>query len=1384
VERLFVFDSFDEEIMRNIDMTQSTMGNSMLAFPPLEDVEMMDMHLNVVVNDLAVSIFRDLEAKIMASDAVSEKFVAKAPQGTFKGSLHKILQGDKNKEVADAPTQPTKVSLGDMAAFVSPKSKLAKETRSRGVSRNTSFTSDLRNVSNQATDAASTPKLLTPLDQFHDMANLSPRDVDEYTRRDLARREKWAADFSLMAGSPLDAYERYLRAAEMCRTGTPDPLWYAAALEGCAAAHIAMAEAGGYGVDDYLEQFQMPDEIMALAKEPRQQSGNHSRQTLPEVVFALCEEALNITNRHEKLAPLHAELLLKLADYVAISAESHLRCRWGEGPGCFVGELGDTPRWEKTSIFKMTFSEPKTKDGSGDMININTFNRTKQVCELLQEAVSVGSLNPTTRVDVAARCARLCLDGVRATQWKGRVVEQVRLPRKAAFFAVVAAETMTISNSAKSATAARDLWLLATRLYSKNGNSLSEGGSYGWATLRATALDALSAQGNTPMSNQAALDLLVLLSELQPKVAKTGQANSVIPAKSSNPTRRESILGVRRQSKAAGSVGFERQNKLLTSETSDVSGSKVLTEEGDEEPERNTSSVSTFAKQIRASFAAITPNSTIITLESKWADGQAILPVDVPLSPVSRTAFTIRGLGCVWQSAVAEHCSMAQEECIQRITALRRSLATSSIIQTQNSSDGANRLPVYVSSDMVIDNESNLALERFVTKSKDDADKGAMATFFNPYEKAKDVKMIIVAEEEERTMTIQFGNRLCIPLEVQRCKLIFKEDVNDRVKASALSFVLPSKVCSFVVHFPFSVLADSPANLSEAVSNEFEVAGIELTFLGRVHFIPVYAANGDAAVLSSRAPEVPSPVSIYPLRVATKRPSTVGEPSKPHFEVCPSQPRLQVLFEKSSAPVESVATYSISLADGEMFTLPSLQLKNYSGPTLRGKIERLQILVVDLPGLPETKLFDTDGGHEKSGEAFSKQKNGEHGSVPIRLCALASSLSLDDINSGQICSAGTFVTFQISAANNMKQLMPDGATFRLRFRYRGVASPGSEVWRKHEITYRVTCITGPRISSMEFRPELSSFSSYSDMCHSFAARQALTPTNIETEKNKVVNEIDCNKMFRVGLDKGMHVASREIGFILTIANETKSEISLSRDDGPVGGFQNYPIQSMQVHSGVSAKIPVVIPRISRTAGDGSPLDLTTEIVSKTRLFWAIESSDGTSERAEGQLRIPRDALDEIVSTHPSFVQQVCEAPCTIVLHVGGSVVSGAPSSAPLGSVVDLQAEANVAEWVPKDIVSKCSLTLEFACIRERDTDMIHGKQSSRDHIWAGKLMQKYRMDAKDLKHTARIVFTNPGRYCVSACARIVHDDAVQGVEEIWWAPVSSSFVVDQCQVSQ
>lgn len=293
----------------------------------------------------------------------------------------------------------------------------------------------------------------------------------------------------------MDAYERYSRAAEMCKA-SPDPLWYAAALEGCAAAHIAMAEAGGYNVDAYLEQnFQLPDEFMQMANNiPLQESRKQtSKQTLPTVVFALCEEALHILNRNAKLAPLQAELLLKLGAYVADVDEAHLRCRWGEGEGCYAGDPSDPKRWDRPSVSQLAFQELKGKDGE-DLIALSTVTRCQMFTKILHRAASTGALAPLSRADVAATCARLCIRGIVPTQWKNHPKkERIQMFRKAALFATVAAESISQCADMESAMQGSGLWLTACQFYSRDSNADGTP-NYGWATLRASSLYALSQQ--------------------------------------------------------------------------------------------------------------------------------------------------------------------------------------------------------------------------------------------------------------------------------------------------------------------------------------------------------------------------------------------------------------------------------------------------------------------------------------------------------------------------------------------------------------------------------------------------------------------------------------------------------------------------------------------------------------------------------------------------------------------------------------------------------------------------------------------------------------------------------------------------------------------------
>ena len=359
-----------------------------------------------------------------------------------------------------------------------------------------------------------------------DLNSLSTRDVECLMRRNAARREKHSADLALLAGSPLDAYERYTRAAEGAKLAH-DPLWYAASLEGVATSFVAMSDTGGHGADLYLEHnFQYPKEIMKLAldmtnaqsEDGKEMKVDHKKTTMSSAVIALLEDACAFLCRDMRLASIYTELLLKMAWYVAELEELHLRCRWGEGFSGGEGQSdadghsmtaaisGQQKRWENTSVAKIDLDALRKKGKLGPLLSAGSVAQCRRFTELLHQAVSNSGLDSYTRALAATRCAKLCLRGVKIPLWdEGDILnsnpfKRIFLPRKAAFFTVIAAEAMTQSRAIEASRRAGSLWAAASHLYSKEENEFHEDRSYAWSTLRATVLHALSLQGDSASS--------------------------------------------------------------------------------------------------------------------------------------------------------------------------------------------------------------------------------------------------------------------------------------------------------------------------------------------------------------------------------------------------------------------------------------------------------------------------------------------------------------------------------------------------------------------------------------------------------------------------------------------------------------------------------------------------------------------------------------------------------------------------------------------------------------------------------------------------------------------------------------------------------------------
>jgi len=934
---------------------------------------------------------------------------------------------------------------------------------------------------------------------------------------------------------------------------------------------------------------------------------------------------------------------------------------------------------------------------------------------------------------------------------------------------VVAAETMLATARNDKEQSSRDLWLLASQLYTKNSNPPDHGGDYGWAALRGITLNAISILGQNATSHQAGEELLSLLSEISPKIP----ADVLTSGKSGSASEA-------RHKSATGADGGDKGTRGVT---------------GDNET-NVASTASTFARQLRDSITAISSNSAILTAESKWASSDAVKPVQVPMGQ-SATAFSsVQTMGCVWKAIEYEKCSLAQTKCIKRISQLRRALPTISDAVQDTSDSTVSSLPIYISSAVSIQEEAALELEKVKLQVKKALDeKDAMATFFNPYAKSGKVKMAVVAEGEERAMSVDFGNRLAVPLTVQRCQLEFDTEVVGRIKATPLSFTIPPKSKSFTVHFPFSILPPKESPGEDTDDIVFEVKGINLTLLGRVFFLPIYVEERKPKRSYRETCLVPRPACLYPHKIKEKAADEL--PEKLRFEACPSQPRLQVYLARTGAPVDSERPVPVSLADGELFTMPSLSLRNYPGPSNHGKLTHLQIFAVDLPGIPDKILYDSAASDKIDDEDVALRMIEEENPPPLRAKALVSSLNLSEIN--DIAGDGSIIRFQIAAAWNMKQRLPQGTTIRIRFRYRGSSISSAEFWRKREISFQINAITGPRISSMDFRPDLLASSAYVDMCTSLSSRTVDKSASTEAKEKFLVDYNDgtddrgySRKLKRVGLDQGTHVASSEVVFVLTIANETSSEVILSREEGPVGGFPGQAMANVPVHPGVSAKFPVVVSRIPRLQSDGSVVNLVDEITSRMKLRWEAkreaEDPSGKQDMAKGHLRIPREALRDIIENYPSFVSRICEPPCDIKLMVRGKPSSSSPLAVSIADPVEVSAEVSVSDWVPAETAAKCSLMLEFFCSRKTPSGTSTGAQAngqsvSREYVWCGKLRREFRMDGEGddaPRHTIKVAFLKNGFYSVSVCARIRHDDAPRKeLEEIWWAPVAGAIYVDK-----
>lgn len=813
--------------------------------------------------------------------------------------------------------------------------------------------------------------------------------------------------------------------------------------------------------------------------------------------------------------------------------------------------------------------------------------------------------------------------------------------------------------------------------------------------------------------------------------------------------------------------------------------------------------------------------------QAKWAEDRPIPPTKLPLiEELSEhsLANSLVALRAVLPKIDVESCAIAQKRCIDQITDIRKETPTLSAMDEKvnplASYYKGEMAPLQIESATVIRSESHLLLERTKAHGFSGKATGAMATFFNPFDNKKKqaekkIAAILVAEGEEREVRIEFNNRLSVPLEIPSCQLIFDKNDSDRIKAPALSFTIPPKAKKFKAKFPFIVIKnDGQGEQGEgedaATSHLFEVTAIRVTCLSRSFLIPV---NKEIPADEEEDRLLPISASVY-TRSQHNKPKKKEEEVKPRFEAVPAQPNLHVSFSTSQTAIEDGTTVPVHLSDGEIFTIPSFRLQNDFGASGLGLMERLQIIGVGMPGIPDEVLFDTDAAafareeeedddSEEEEDAF-EQLMEEDGLPPLKMKVQSESLSIKSINDKSI-GEGSRVTFQVAATHDMGNQLANGGNVRIRFRYRGISNnPTTEIWRKREVALRIIRVKGPRISSLTFRSDLSWGSSYSELCLSLAQQKAQsemiarkwgsardrfldaeppTKTQLLDEESSAGNSLSF-LLNRVGMDPGAHVASDEIVVLMAVANETNSTILLSNRKGRVGGFSGSPMPTVRVTSGVSVKIPVVIPRIARINMEDpdKAVDIAAELVANTALQWTSVSEDNSSDdeaRAkvrQGRVRIPSKCLREIISEHLSFSSRICVPPVTVQVSIGrldGDAVLCVKRGAPVTATVTV----HVKEWVPPELMDRLRITMEFVCARKNAS----GSSShtvKQEFVWCGLLRRTVSAASHDeMKHVARVMFLTEGAFVVSACAKVSACQAEGGAEETWWAQFAENVVV-------
>jgi Transport protein Trs120 or TRAPPC9, TRAPP II complex subunit len=893
---------------------------------------------------------------------------------------------------------------------------------------------------------------------------------------------------------------------------------------------------------------------------------------------------------------------------------------------------------------------------------------------------------------------------------------RITLERKASFFVTVAAEAMSDIDSDDNDDRAVPIWSYASTMLSTTANNFVAG-NYGWATLRAVTLHSLVLLGIPEMSEEAAINLLSLMSAIQPpqllRDNKTLSLDAFHAANSGNGTDAM-------DSSSRGSEGFADTATYIADARSYIADA------------RRAISKDARARSKELFSSQNAPSSLLAVAQSKWVDDNPIPPALVPLSDfTSDISNRILALKAVWSAIKLDSCSMAQTRLLGQIADMRKKSAVSSLSSTSTSksltSSTLTKLPVKITSIGIADPRPTAKLEKVKRKapaSSTDGANSAMATFFNPYanKNKSQQKTTLIPVGEEQYISVSFQNKLSVSLEIASCRLEFNTQ-SDMIKAPAISFTIPPQTKDFTVQFPF-LLLDKP-KLDNSV---LVIAGIHVTALSRSRYYAINTQSVDGVLVGDDGDEIPPPASLYPRRKYFGGPNDLERKvvKSPRIEIVPSQPSLQIAFARARTPIEEDMVIPVPLMDGEVFHLPKLCLFNDPGMSGLGMIEELKITAHGLPGLAEVVLYDiSKSNSSQTSEHMEKLSQGTN--RPILITATCSGMDKETLNGSPKKSQSSYLSICLTAAPDMGGTT-DGCTVTLKFRYRGAApSETMEVWRSREIQIGVLRMKGPRISSLAFRPDLSWESGYTELCKMLASDENREPQS------------------------SVNVCTNSVVVLVMVANEAQFPITIT-------GFDSHTLTSLRIPANVSIRVPVTLPKLDRAV---STLEQLTE---RTRLSWVAECE--VTKKAEdknidtggpmvalnrrtsrGFMEVPVLCIQNIIDENPLFISRICEAPCAITVQVDNT-------NTVVGKAVKVTVNVVLTKWLE---TSGMNATLEFCCTsKESETEnrqvLSPISNVNRNHfVWAGHTCKALNTNGELSPSTARLIFLNAGQYSVSAC---------------------------------